>query len=281
MRRSTPYKIKAGDRAVGKGLKGMGRTVVLGLVGVCLGAMAWANMPREQVPEAFARAGRLYKEGRYDQAARLYEEILASGFESGPIYYNLGNSYFKNGRLGLAILNYERARRLLPRDRDLLFNRRYALRQAGVTDAFRPKGLFWRLVDRHRRFYTSEEMVWILVLAAACWSLCFFCALFFRWPRVWKRTVLGLLAGIFCVYALGFVMKLVMERREAIVIRSTEARFEPRSGAVRHFALREGYPVGWLREQDQWVKIKRPDGRTGWVPKKEVRLVLPKEGYSY
>ena len=31
-------------------------------------------------------------------------------------YANLGNAYFKTGQKGRAILNYERARRLMPQD---------------------------------------------------------------------------------------------------------------------------------------------------------------------
>src|SRR4029077_19623718 len=48
------------------------------------------------------------------------------GHESGPVYFNLGNAYFRAGNPGRAILNYERARRLMPRDPDLHANLGFA-----------------------------------------------------------------------------------------------------------------------------------------------------------
>ncbi|MEK7243343.1 MAG: tetratricopeptide repeat protein [Thermodesulfobacteriota bacterium] len=41
-------------------------------------------------------------------------------------FYNLGNSYFKTKKIGLAILAYERARLLEPRNSDILYNLNYA-----------------------------------------------------------------------------------------------------------------------------------------------------------
>ena len=46
--------------------------------------------------------------------------------QDGRLYYNLGNACFKSGKLGEAILWYERARRLLPHDEDIEANLRFA-----------------------------------------------------------------------------------------------------------------------------------------------------------
>ena len=53
-----------------------------------------------------AQADSAYIEKEYAQACEIYESLLQKG-ESGEIYYNLGNAYFKQNQLGRAILNYE------------------------------------------------------------------------------------------------------------------------------------------------------------------------------
>lgn len=58
----------------------------------------------------------------FARAAALYEQILESGFKSGQIYYNLGNAYYRQGSLGLAILNYRRGQKLMPRNEDIKAN---------------------------------------------------------------------------------------------------------------------------------------------------------------
>ena len=73
-----------------------------------------------------SQANQKYAAGNYREATELYEQILASGKESAQVYFNLGNAYFKNGDRIRAILNYERAKMLAPRNEDIDFNLRIA-----------------------------------------------------------------------------------------------------------------------------------------------------------
>src|SRR5882724_4891553 len=68
-------------------------------------------------------ANQLYDSGKFAEAAAAYEKIEP---KTAYVYYNLGNAWFRQGKLGLAILNYERARRLTPRDPDILANLKFA-----------------------------------------------------------------------------------------------------------------------------------------------------------
>jgi tetratricopeptide (TPR) repeat protein len=76
--------------------------------------------------ENFFIANQAYKENRFQDAIDGYKQIIDSGHKNGHLYYNLGNAYFRMNELGKAILCYERARLLIPRDADLNFNLRYA-----------------------------------------------------------------------------------------------------------------------------------------------------------
>ena len=67
-----------------------------------------------------------YDAREYGKAAALFEKLAASGIHNGKLYYNLANAYLKQGKLGKAILWYERAQRLIPGDPDLAFNMNFS-----------------------------------------------------------------------------------------------------------------------------------------------------------
>ena len=100
-----------------------GLFVVLFIIG--MGAGAWA-LDEKDPGILFSDAVKAYHAAKYNDAVALNEAVLAKGFSSAALYYNLGNAYFKTGRLGKAVVNYQRAMRLTPRDGDLRANLSFA-----------------------------------------------------------------------------------------------------------------------------------------------------------
>src|SRR6185436_11225451 len=80
----------------------------------------------EDVAVTFDGANKLYEQGKFVEAAAGYEKLVLGGQSSAPIYYNLGNAYFKSGQIGRAIRAYRQAERLTPRDPDLRANLQFA-----------------------------------------------------------------------------------------------------------------------------------------------------------
>lgn len=63
---------------------------------------------------------------KLEEAALQYEIILSKGFRHGQIHYNLGNTYYRLGEVGKAILNYRKAERLMPGNAEIKANLRLA-----------------------------------------------------------------------------------------------------------------------------------------------------------
>ena len=85
---------------------------------VLLGA---ASTARAETPEGtFDAACRAYEQGDWDAAADGFRSLLRYGLADWRLEYNLANTEYKRGRLGEAILHYERARRLAPADPDIV-----------------------------------------------------------------------------------------------------------------------------------------------------------------
>lgn len=86
----------------------------------------------------FEQGNAYYADQQYSQAIDSYEALLQQNMESAALYYNLGNAHFKNGDLGLAVLNYLRAQRLEPGNEDIDHNLEFArqfsrVQMEGVT----------------------------------------------------------------------------------------------------------------------------------------------------
>jgi hypothetical protein len=106
---------------------------------------------------AFEDANQQFKSGDFAGAAAAYEKILESEGPRASVYYNLGNSYQQLKQYGPAILAYERARLLTPRDPDLLAN--LALARKAAT-AFEEPGLHpWLDAVVHR--LSRNEWSWL------------------------------------------------------------------------------------------------------------------------
>ena len=131
------------------------RQSLLGLVWLLLGSSSVFATP-------FDHSNQQFKAGDFAGAAAGYEKVLATEGPRAAVYYNLGNSYQSLKQYGPAILAYERARLLTPRDPDLLAN--LALARKAAT-AFEEAGPHPRL-DAALNFLSRNEWSWLVAGAA-------------------------------------------------------------------------------------------------------------------
>ena len=81
---------------------------------------------RDDPNQLFYTGNHYYQARDYIKAVEEYVKLLDMGIENGNLYYNIGNGFLKLGKVGYAILCYEKARRLIPHDSDLKANLVYA-----------------------------------------------------------------------------------------------------------------------------------------------------------
>lgn len=232
---------------------------------ICLVSSPLAYADQQSAVALFVKGNNAYTEEKYDTAIKLYEQIVASGTVSGQLLYNLGNSYFKEGDLGRAVLNYERALQYIPRNSDLRANYFYALSLMKKTDGAVSKNIPARLFEKFVQFYTVGEISWILVVLFALLAAVHLSSLFFSWRAGRTFAVIAVLGCLFCIYSFGLYVKGQCLKNQAIVLKDTAALFEPREDATTHFMVFEANSVKMIKNQDGWVKIERFDGKTGWA----------------
>jgi tetratricopeptide (TPR) repeat protein len=226
-----------------------------------------------QVKAKFYHANTYYSKGEYDKAIKVYKQALSLGFESGNLYYNLANSYFKKGELGKAILNYEKAMRLIPRDSDLKSNYEYAQSQikGGVVE---PKLPWYRVAyEAIFSFFTINGLAFSLALLFTGILLIILLTIDVPAIRKYRVGILAVLIIIFVLFSLALFKKASKVGKEAIIIvKNTDAKFEPFDSATIHFTLYEGTKVTVISSKHSWCKIERSDKKTGWVKKTDLGI---------
>jgi tetratricopeptide (TPR) repeat protein len=221
-------------------------------------------MERPEAVRLFSQSIEAYKNGQFDESAKLGERVLAGGFMSPAVYYNLGNAYVKDHQLGRAILNYRRAERLTPREADLRVNLDLARGQVeGVSGGSLGRGIP-RVLLLERM--TTGEIRWVsLFFFVAATGFC----LLGLYLGIRQRRLIGwtfFLALLWVFFLTAWTVRTIYEAGLAVAVSTAEAKFEPLKGATTYFRIPEGNEVHVLREQDGWYKIERADGKTGWVP---------------
>jgi len=226
----------------------------------------------------FENGNKLYAEGKYTEAIKEYEAIIASDQLSTDIYFNLGNAYYKTENVAGAILNYEKALKLKPDNEDALFNLKMANKRT-IDKIDRLPELFigntWRnLVTSRTVSDWSYYCVGLIFL-----SLLFFVAYLLMSQIFIKKT--SFYAGIlfFILSLFSWLMAaqhntIVQEASEAIIFSSTiTVQSEPNQNAEKLFTLHEGTKVKLLEEANGWSKIKLPNGNVGWINSESLKSI--------
>lgn len=242
---------------------------------LCAAAIAQEADPASSPQTIFFRANTRYQEGAYADAVREYGRLLQSGVHSGPLYFNLGNAYFKLGETGKAIAYYERARRFIPRDPDLEANLAYARSQAGVDPCLPP--VWQRILFPLRGRFPAWLLAW---LTSAGYSGAVFLLVVHRLSMLPRRPVLwgtGILAGLALVACVSLAAQLLEDEwpAHAVVVGAAEspARFEPAADGTVHFSLPQGSKVRVTDMRGGWLQIARCDGRRGWMMSSSLEIL--------
>jgi tetratricopeptide (TPR) repeat protein len=234
--------------------------------------------PVQEEAVAFSAANELYRGLKYQEAARAYEKILAGGYESAALYYNLGNALFKAGNAPAAILNYERAKRLAPRDEDIGHN--LALANLKIVDRIEPIPRLFFVEWWEALVGAASASAWGTAAIAALWVSVILLALFrVSRGRLLRRLTLipGLLALLFVI--LAFTAGRIQDDREssevaAILFAATApVKSAPDAGSTDLFVLHEGVRVDLLDAVGEWRKIRLADGKIGWLPVADLKVI--------
>jgi tetratricopeptide (TPR) repeat protein len=244
--------------------------IVLFVVVFCLASDAG------EFQDLIALGNEQYLNGEYELAAETYQSIVDSGYTSAELYYNLGNAYYKSHNVTMALVNYERAHILDPKDGDILHNlevaREFVVDRIEVLPEFFLRRAYVDFVK------TFDADIWaILSLAAFILALSFLLVYFFSKSLGIRK--LGFWTGIMLLF-LSLSTFLFAFQQNRLITRHNQALILTPSVTIKSspdensgtdlFLLHEGTKVTIEDELGDWREVVLSDGNRGWLKESDL-----------
>ena len=206
------------------------------------------------------RANTAYINGDFHTATEVYEQILSRGLTSVKLYYNLANSYFKEGQLGKSVL--------------------LSVAEARTKDNIEQIPEFflteWMRDVRH----TMSCTAWSIVsLAALVCALALFLAYLLAQRLPLRKTgFYGTLVAVAVFmltswFAMGERREMLDDTQAVVMSLSTAVKSSPDKSATDLFVLHEGTLVEISDRLDNWCEVTIADGKKGWLECKTIETI--------
>lgn len=215
-----------------------------------------------------------YKQGDFEKARAAYEALLEKYPDSAELHYNLGNVYFKLRKPGKALVEYERAKRIKPRDYDINENLSYA------------QGLIEYKMDDKRNWYLIQ---WSRLMGLVSWNevVFFSLVLYLAWMilLIVRYTIRKdfkpafLAKPIFILFLVSLTPLLwkywdqTWYSEAVVVLPKAEVRYGPSESDKVAFRLVEGLKVRVQQSRSDWFLVGLVNGDSGWCEKKNLEVI--------
>jgi len=245
-------------------------TLVTSII-LIISALAFAA--QKDVTKLYNTANSQYKSEEYEQALENYMKAIELGGCDFRLFFNIGNTYFRMGDIGRAILWFERARVLSPNDPDIKKNLEFArkLTRDRIESIYAGTLLqpFFRILAN-----ISFSNFWIILLiisiAASLASIYAIIRLSGRWLAVVLWILLIISTSFWYIKGNS-----LWERSLAIVIApKVDVRSAPSSNSELLFTIHDGTRVGIKETRMGWERIILEDGNSGWVPRQTIEMII-------
>ena len=235
----------------------------------CLSMAAVSPEALARATKSFQQANGAYEKNDYDKAADLYRRAIDEGVADSKLYFNYANCMFRLNQPGMAILYYEKARKLDPNDQDVAYNLRFV--NANIIDknpAPEINALTKAIHFAHSAFSINEGL-WIVL---GLFSLIFVAGMAALYAGAAMRGALITAIALSALALLLLSPSLILKIKEqetlqyGIVLKPAVEMF---SGPGETFQVltqvHEGTKFEIVETRGEWVSVKLANGKGGFV----------------
>lgn len=230
------------------------------------------------VDDLMNKANELYVKGQFEEAIKIYESLAQEEYEGTSLFYNLGNSYYRTGKIGYAILYYEKALKLSPDDEDVQHN--LQLVKLNLKDKIEtlPPFFLFRIWESVLSSLSSDG--WTILSYILFLIILFTLGFYFFAKNITQQRVafysFVFLLVLFLTSVGLLIVKLNQESKlkyGIILETSLVAKSSPDPQGKDAFIVHEGLKVRIEDKVDKWLKIRLEDGQIGWVENFSIGII--------
>lgn len=220
-----------------------------------------------------------YNEKDYERAIDEWRSCVDNGIQDADLYYNLGNAYFRNAKLGFAIFYYKSALRLNPNDGDIQHNLAYAqaMTKDKVDEDDEENPLLAGLYKAHHALSLKVQLFvilgifWLIVLAAVGNRV----SLSEKRKNVFMGIIFALtaVASVIVVSAGYKVFLAETEVTGVVTAADADVTSAPDNKAQTLNTLSEGTSFEVLSQQGAFVEIRLGEKVKGFVKHSDVGII--------
>jgi len=221
-----------------------------------------------QSDDQFARANDEFAKGQFKDAIKDYQALVEARELSAPLFYNLGNAYFRTRDFGHAILNYERALALDPRHPEATAN------LALARDDSRALELQQTRADALLKRVSADQLT--IAAAISFWIAVFALAIrFVTRRRSALTTLLVALAFLATIVSalLAYRTESLRQPMAIVIAPDVQARLATADNASSVLQLPPGSEIRVLSRRGDWVYALLPNNLRGWIPTTRIESV--------
>lgn len=226
-----------------------------------------------------------YTADNYVLAEELYRDAISRFGTSSTLFYNLGNAYYRQGNLGKAIVNYERALKLDPTNADASANLEFV--KGKIADRqLDESSILDRLWENLVTGLKADTWAWVSIILFALFLAGAVTYLFSSVVIVKKMSFFGGII-VFVACALSIVISFAAANRAttdryAVILPpsaqlSTTPR-EARNQSEEAFLLHEGTKVEIVDSvtsnvDGKWYEVLVGPGKRAWIKATDVERI--------
>lgn len=237
-----------------------------------------ANSLSEQADSA-------YTEDNFVEAINLYNEIIKEEGASSILYYNLGNSYYRIGQLGKAIVCYERSIILNPNNEEARINLDFVRNQ--ITDRPGDNGTWISntlnklITSTHANTWAISALLSFILLLSAIIIYIYSSKVSFRKLGFFSALIFLVISIVCNVFAFKAAV-IANTHNMAIIIEpstilSTSPRI-PKDRTEEALLLHEGTKIEILdsisnSDFDKWYDVKIDNTHRAWINSNAIEII--------
>lgn len=222
----------------------------------------------ENLQTEFDLANQDFYSKNYVSAIRKYESMLANGYVSSEIFSNLASAYFQNDEVGRSVLNFERAKFLSPRDKDVSANLNFVKKTAKLNS-------YESLASMRAHELSFNE--WCIITSAL--GLAFVYLLFIPNLFFWNVSIRNGLWALWFVFKLVAVFGIKITSKDfdkvVFVALNSEIKVAPASSSPVMKAVNAG-ECAYVKDVHGDLVLVEAEGFSGWTLKNNVEYVVVK-----